>query len=137
MIESQIDHEQVKSTNQGYYNRIAERLKSCSSERHRRKVMESATRALDLDQVRLSEEDRVKVGRLLLNVVYERTGLIDVRKQTASNDSKTGNQAMVVMPTEEGLNWMERNHSKAERMFPARMPMVHLGTGQTLGVGVT
>jgi len=125
LIETQIDHERSKQTNESYYNRVVENLKGSTSERHRRKVMEAAARALDVEQVRLGERDRVKVGRLLLDMVRDGTGLIDVVKNTQEGGRSSQSQVWMVMPTETGLQWLESLHSKAERMYPMRMPMIH------------
>lgn len=125
LLETHLDHEKVRHTSQGYYDKVVEGLKGSTSERHRKKVMEAAARALEVDQVRLDESDRVKVGRTILDHVVQTTGLVELRFQTQRGGHSSQSRAQMLVPTQRGIEWIEESHSKAERMYPMRMPMIH------------
>jgi len=102
------------------YSRTKEWLKGNNNYRHKRKVFQYAMNKHQLEYAGWSKEDKVKLGKLLLELLASTTGLVKLTKSfTQKNKS-----IVYVEATEKTMAWIEQKKIHSEILKPFREPMI-------------
>lgn len=102
------------------YSQTKEWLKTKNNYRHKRKVFQYAMNKHQLEYAGWSKEDKVKLGKLLLELLASTTGLIKLTKTYAQKNKSI----VYVQATEKTMEWIEQKKIHAEILKPFREPMV-------------
>ena len=102
------------------YSQTKEWLKSKNNYRHKRKVFQYAMNKHQLEYAGWSKEDKVKLGKLLLELLASTTGFIKLTKTYAQKEKSI----VYVQATEKTMEWIEQKKIHSEILKPFREPMV-------------
>ena len=102
------------------YSQTKEWLKSKNNYRHKRKVFQYAMNKHQLEYAGWSKEDKVKLGKLLLELLASTTGFIKLTKTYAQKNKSI----VYVQATEKTMEWIEQKKIHSEILKPFREPMV-------------
>lgn len=100
----------------------AKKLKKVSSYRHRRKVAGVMAGRAEIAKVNMTEVERLHVGSTLLEIVIDRTGMIEL--QGAGDGTAASELMLYVVPRPETLDWIERFASWYAAVSPEWWPTV-------------
>ena len=109
-----------KESDNRNYSQTKEWLKTKNNYRHKRKVFQYAMNRHSLEYAGWSKEEKVKLGKLLLELLAKSTGFIKLTKQYAVK----GKSIVYVQATEKTIDWIEKKKIHAEILKPFREPMV-------------
>lgn len=124
VLEDELSYVNLKDNAPGLYRKIIRQTARSTSYRHRRSVMMVAANRAGFDwQKELSPAVRVKVGVLLIDLFCKATGLLSIETANAPGFGKT-KSTKIVAPTQELLDWLERQHARLEVLSPISLPMV-------------
>jgi DNA-directed RNA polymerase len=102
------------------YSQTKEWLKTKNNYRHKRKVFQYAMNKHQLEYAGWSKEERVKLGKLLLELLASTTGFVKLtRTYTLKNKS-----IVYVQATDKTMEWIEQKKIHAEILKPFREPML-------------
>ena len=102
------------------YSQTKEWLKTKNNYRHKRKVFQYAMNRHQLEYAGWSKEEKVKLGKLLLELLASTTGFVKLTKTyTMKNKS-----IVYVQATEKTMEWIEQKKIHAEILKPFREPML-------------
>ena len=119
LLEYQSDHERLKAHNSRYYKAMWENVRKSSSFAYKRDVVSHVTAKMGAERKRLDNVTRVKLGRLLLEILVRTTGLLQMHYEKVQGKTRNYLQAS---PT--AMEWLENQHEHCERLFPVRLPMI-------------
>ena len=109
-----------KESNNRNYSQTKEWLKTKNNYRHKRRVFHYAMNRHSLEYAGWSKEEKVKLGKLLLELLAKSTGFIKLTKQYAVK----GKSIVYVQATQKTIDWIEKKKIHAEILKPFREPMV-------------
>mgnify|MGYP001196344398 FL=1 len=109
-----------KETDNRTYSQTKEWLKTKNNYRHKRRVFNYAMNKHSLEYSGWSKEEKVKLGKLLLELLAKSTGFIKLTKQYAVK----GKSIVYVQATQKTIDWIEKKKIHAEILKPFREPMV-------------
>ena len=109
-----------KESDNRNYSQTKEWLKTKNNYRHKRKVFQYAMNRHSLEYAGWSKEEKVKLGKLLLELLAKSTGFIKLTKQYAVK----GKSIVYVQATQKTIDWIEKKKIHAEILKPFREPMV-------------
>ena len=95
-------------------------VKTKNNYRHKRKVFQYAMNRHQLEYSGWSKEEKVKLGKLLLELLAKTTGFIKLTKTFAVK----GKSIVYVQATDKTMNWIEQKKIHAEILKPFREPML-------------
>ena len=102
------------------YSQTKEWLKTKNNYRHKRKVFQYAMNKHQLEYAGWSKEEKVKLGKLLLELLASTTGFVKLTKTyTLKNKS-----IVYVQATDKTMEWIEQKKIHAEILKPFREPML-------------
>ena len=102
------------------YSQTKEWLKTKNNYRHKRKVFQYAMNRHQLEYAGWSKEEKVKLGKLLLELLASTTGFVKLtRTYTLKNKS-----IVYVQATDKTMEWIEQKKIHAEILKPFREPML-------------
>jgi len=102
------------------YSQTKEWLKTKNNYRHKRKVFQYAMNKHQLEYAGWSKEEKVKLGKLLLELLASTTGFVKLtRTYTLKNKS-----IVYVQATDKTMEWIEQKKIHAEILKPFREPML-------------
>lgn len=110
-----------KDQNTKVYQLTKEWLKKGKKQnyRHNRKVFAHAMNKQNLEWEGFSKEEKVKVGKLLLELLILHTGFVEF-----SNKYSQGKIYKYVIATKKTLDWIEKKKFHSEILKPERKPMI-------------
>ena len=91
--------------------------------RHNRRVYNYAMKKCNLEWGGFTKEEKVKIGKLLLELLIKHTGLVDYTQKTLKQ-GKIFKIIKYVQVTEKTLDWIEKKKLHSEILKPVRLPMV-------------
>jgi hypothetical protein len=109
-----------KESDNKTYSQTKEWLKSKNNYRHKRKVYKYAMNKHQLEYAGWSKEEKVKLGKILLEMLASSTGFIKLTK-TYAMKNKT---IVYVQATEKTMEWIENKKIHTEILKPFREPML-------------
>ena len=109
-----------KESDNKNYTQTKEWLKTKNNYRHKRRVFHYAMNRHNLEYNGLSKEEKIKLGKLLLELLAKSTGFIKLTKTFAVK----GKSIIYVQATEKTIEWIENKKIHAEILKPFREPMV-------------
>ena len=109
-----------KESDNKNYTQTKEWLKTKNNYRHKRKVFQYAMNRHQLEYSGWSKEEKVKLGKLLLELLAKTTGFIKLTKTFAVK----GKSIVYVQATDKTMNWIEQKKIHAEILKPFREPML-------------
>lgn len=101
------------------YSRTKEWLKSTNNYRHKRKVFRYAMNKHELEYAGFDKEDKVKLGKLLLELIVKHTGFVELINKCVGNKSYK-----YVQVTKKTFEWIEAKKFHSEILKPFRLPMI-------------
>lgn len=110
-----------KEQNSKQYNQTKEWLKQTKKKnyRHNRRVFRHSMNRHDLEWKGFSQEDKVKLGKLLLELLIVHTGFVQY-----SNKRKGVKILKYVQVTPKTLDWIDKKKFSAEVLKPIKLPMI-------------
>ena len=120
MLEDEVRWKELSAKNPLLFRTHIEQTKRKRGHASKRKHMLNLEQLVDLNFSRWPNSIRVKVGVVLIELMRQSTGLIDVETRTGL----MGKRDTFVRPTESLLEWMKQAHKSAEDLTPIFMPMV-------------
>ena len=109
-----------KESDNKTYSQTKEWLKSKNNYRHKRRVYSYAMNKHQLEYAGWSKEEKVKLGKLLLELLASATGFIELTKSyTRKNKS-----IVYVRATKKTMEWIEQKKMHTEILKPFREPML-------------
>lgn len=111
-----------KDVNTKAYTKTKEYLKSArkNNYRHKRKIYFYAMDKNDLEFKGWPKENKIRIGKLLLEIIVKTTGLVKtVIKQEGKNNSP-----IYVEATQKTLDWISKKKIHSEILKPLRHPMI-------------
>ena len=107
------------------YKQTKEWLKNNSKKnyRHNRKVYAYAMNKHELEWNGFSKEEKVKLGKLLLELLIKYTGFVTYTQKTIKN-GKDYRVYKYVQVTPKTLEWIEKKKIHSEILKPFRLPMI-------------
>lgn len=110
-----------KDTDKKTYQRTKEWLNQNKKRnyRHNRRVFRHAMNRHNLEWQGFTNEEKVKLGKLLLELLIIHTGLVEF-----SNKIIKGKVFKYVKVTPKTLNWIEKKKISSEVLKPCRLPMI-------------
>ena len=102
------------------YSRTKEWLKTKNNYRHKRRVFHYAMNRHQLEYTGWCKEEKVKLGKLLLELLAKTTGFIKLTKTFAVK----GKSIIYVQATEKTMEWIKNKKIHAEILKPFREPML-------------
>ena len=118
MVRENQDYEKFKAEHPGYLYRVEQNLRTATLH-HKRKVITRARRMLGTNSLGWSEVSRLHVGRTLIDLLIESTGIVKVEKSRVNRK-----ETYSLVPTEQTMAYLDRTHAKCELLHPEYLPMV-------------
>lgn len=114
-----LEYKRFKEEVPNYVSVIEHNLnKRTQHERHRRTVILRAKRKLGIEDLEISQIERLHVGIKLIDLFIQSTGLI--KKERDSSEKG----AYRIRGTDQVLEWIARQHARCELLSPVYLPMV-------------
>ena len=120
MIEDELKWREMARQDRKLFQHHIEAVKRKRGYESKRRHMNTMERLVDLQYSRWPHAARVKVGVVLVELMKQSTGLIDVETRTGL----MGKRDTFVRPTPRLLAWMQQAHKSGEDLSPIYMPMV-------------
>ena len=120
-IDEEILFEQVKRAAPKAWRDFRRRHKTASKRSFRRMFKDLCARA-SVDYVASSRKDRIKLGVVLIETVIQESGLV----QAHAMSSPTGKTRLVVVPSDDTLNWLSKANEAHESLYPFYLPTVEI-----------
>ncbi len=120
MMEDEIRWKQLASENPLIFRTHVEQTKRKRGHMAKRRHMDNLEELVDLHFSKWPHAIRVKVGVVLIELMRQSTGLIEVETRTGL----MGKRDTFVRPTSTLVEWMRQAHKSAEDLTPIFMPMV-------------
>lgn len=120
-IEDHLHYIRFQKDAPGLERVIARQLdKSTRNAKHRRAVITRAMAVAQIDKLKWTTSERLKLGGALLEIVENKTGLIQhVEQSRGANDTP-----LILQPTPACDKWLEEAHAACELLAPIMMPMI-------------
>jgi len=109
-----------KESDNKQYTQTKEWLKTKNNYRHKRRVFHYAMNRHNIEYNGLSKDEKIKLGKLLLELLAKSTGFIKLTKAYAVK----GKSIIYVQATEKTIEWIKSKKFHAEILKPYREPMV-------------
>ena len=120
MIEDELRWRDLARTDPNLFRHHVEQTKRKRGYESKRRHMNTLERLVDLHYSRWPHSIRVKVGVVLVELMRQTTGLIDIQTRTGL----MGKRDTFVRPTDRLLEWMKMAHKSGEDLSPIYLPMV-------------
>lgn len=120
MILDHYEYLKFKKLNPGYLKNLEEDQKSATAS-HRRQVIQLKKKAWGILDTTVSQEDRLALGQVLLDMVIESTGLfaLDYQETAVASDRR-----WYLKPSEDTQDYITHMDSVCEIMNPVALPMI-------------
>ena len=118
MLKDNLEYEKFKAEHPGYLYRVEQNLKT-STLTHKRRVITRAKNKLGVTAPEWSEVNKYHIGRTLIYLLIDKTGVVKAEKIKYKNKD-----TYVLIPTEETVARLEKDHKKCELLHPVYYPMV-------------
>ena len=120
MIEDELKWRELARQDRKLFNHHIEAVKRKRGYQSKRRHMNTLERLVDLHYNRWPYSIRVKVGIVLIELMRQTTGLIDIETRTGL----LGKRDTFVRPTPRLLLWVQKAHTSGEDLSPIYLPMV-------------
>lgn len=118
-LEDEVRYQAYKDQNPGGFRFALERVDDFSSYGEKRRHILKAMSIFSIETPSWPNEDRVSVGVVVLQLIVETCGLLEIYK--VRNGKK---EQLRLAPTEEALKWVEDVNERAAQMRPLYLPFV-------------
>ena len=120
MVEDEIRWRDIRREDPLLFAHHIEQTKKKRGYDSKRRHMNNLERLVDLNFSKWSNAVRVKVGMVLIELMKQSTGLIEIETRTGL----LGKKDTFVRPTNYLLEWMKTAHKEGEDLYPVYLPMV-------------
>ncbi len=120
MLEDELKWREISKQDKQIFRHHVEQTKKKRGYESKRRHMNSLERLVDMHFSRWPNPVRVKVGIVLIELMKQHTGLIDIETRTGL----MGKRDTFVRPTDQLLSWMKMAHKSSEDLSPIYLPMV-------------
>lgn len=119
-LEDTINFEELKAKNARAYRLLMKKIEGSSDDGYRHIVMLRQLEYAKLDRVKWGTSEKVRLGTMLVQLMADATGLIEVRKLIMGAEDTP----YAIVGTPATIEWLEKAHAHCELLHPVRLPMV-------------
>lgn len=120
MLEDECRWRELRDKHPSIWMKQKEMAKKIPSYNSKRRFLNNTERFVDLQFARWPRSERLKVGIVLIELMKQSTGLIEITTRTGL----LGKRDTFVHPTDCLMEWMKEAHNYAEDLSPMYLPMV-------------
>ena len=120
LIEDEVRWRELKKQHPSIWRLNAPQVKKIPGYQTKRKYLQNSERYVDLQFDRWPVVHKTKVGMVLIELMRQSTGIIDIKTRTGL----MGKTYTYVHGTEDLQTWMKEAHNYAEDLSPIYLPMV-------------
>ena len=120
MLEDEVRWRDIARNHPELWRRAKQGLKNKKGYDSKRRHLNNLERFIDLQFSKWPLADRTKVGMVLIELLRQSTGLVEITTRTGM----MGKRATFVHPTDALLAWMKEAHQFSEDLHPVYLPMV-------------
>ena len=120
VIEAEARYEAFHSADSKHWERLKNRLVDTGEEHRRKNMIQISAERAGISIPYWSNEDKFKVGAVLVHLFVQHTGLLHHRTYQEKKDRKRS----VLAATDSTKEWIKRFHDRAEHLAPYCLPMI-------------
>lgn len=120
VIEDELHYEAFAAEQEQGYKYAHRKAKQSTSDSYRRRHMKEIARKLGVGFAEWSRQDRLRVGLKLVEIIIEKTGLVETGRETRGGE----NSPIILRATPETTDWLTKQDSILEVMSPMYLPMI-------------
>jgi len=122
-IENEKNYLKFKEESPNHYKKVKrDVLKRSNNERHVRTVLRHSAQKDDIALIKFTIQEKHTIGALMLSLIIEHTGLVEMFKPLGMNGSKR--KSILVQPTAKTTEWLKSYNAACELLQPVIMPML-------------
>lgn len=120
LIEDESKFRWLAKNHKGFWRLMMKNLSKQPSDQTKIKHIARSAKYQNIVLPKWSPKDRTAVGLVLIELMRQRTGIIDV----INRSNALGKEIVLVRGTDEFLAWLEKSHEAATLLAPVYMPMI-------------
>jgi DNA-directed RNA polymerase len=123
-LENEMSYLKFKAESPNHYKKVKrDVLKRSHNERHIKTVLKHSAQKDDIELIKLTVKEKHTVGALMLSLIIENTGLVEVYKPPGMKSKNRSHQRRV-QPTEKTTEWLKSYNASCELLMPVILPML-------------
>lgn len=123
-IENEKNYLKFKAESPNHYKKVKrDVLKRSNNERHVKTVLKHSAHKDDIELIRFTVHEKHSIGSLMLSLIIEHTGLVEVYRPPGS-PGQIKKKQIVVQPTPKTTEWLKSYNSTCELLSPVILPML-------------
>jgi DNA-directed RNA polymerase len=120
LIRDEVEYNRFEAKAPALYRKVWESLKKKPNVHHRRTVMMMQKRKAGISDIGWTPTERVRVGELLIDLMIQTTGLVEIFCQTEGKHKTM----LYLQGTDMAVEWIQEAHTECELLSPMYLPMV-------------
>lgn len=120
MLEDCLTHDKLREKEPRMYDQLMRKIGKSHNEGYRHVILRRQQKYAGVETIKWDISDRLKMGQVLLHLMQETTGMIEV-VQVSGGKNDTPYLVLATPATQE---WLDKAHSRCELLNPVYMPMV-------------
>ncbi len=120
MVEDEVRWRELREQHPHIWRHNEKQVKKIPGYETKRRYLQNSERFVDLQFDRWPRVDKLKVGIVLVELMRQSTGIIDIKTRTGL----LGKSYTYVHATDELQEWMKQAHKYAEDLSPIFLPMI-------------
>ena len=119
-LEDEVRLRFFKGANPNFYQAVYGRIRNKTSYDYKRTVLIHSMGKTGIQWEPWPATDKMHLGKLCIDLLIESTGFVELVQIPKGKDQTV----YYLLPTQETLNWLEKQHQHLELLSPTFMPMV-------------
>lgn len=121
-LEEEARFNAVKDAESKVWRDLKRRLRRIRSKRSRAMILKDVSTKLALQFEPWPRKDKIRLGVVLIELIRQNTGLIEVVYKSATTPGKPLARAAMLVPTDSTLNWLEQSDEAHASLYPFYLP---------------
>lgn len=119
-LEDALSHETLRKENPGLYQQLLRKIAKSSDERYRHVLLKRQSKFAGIETIAWTTKHKLQLGELLVTLMANcQDPLVAI-----TNTMEGRSSALLVMPTAETMEWLEKAHARCELFSPVFLPMI-------------
>jgi DNA-directed RNA polymerase len=120
LLEDSLNHDKIKAEDPALYKRLLTKMQKSNSPMYRHVIMRHAQNKAKIETIKWDRPEKLALGLHLIRLMEQVTGMFEVYKHAQGEK----NTPLVLRPTVDTQEWLEKSHSHCEMLNPVFLPMV-------------
>ena len=123
-IQNELNFKEFKQESPNHYNKVKKDVtRRTRKVSHISTVLKRSAKKDDVDLTKYSVTEKHKIGSLLLGLLIESTGIVEVYTPPRAQGKRKRKNTQV-QPTTATIEWLKKNNARSEMLSPIILPMI-------------